>query len=59
MHNPLHPTGRGQQRKPQRLTITVPWSTFERIERHATEQGRSLSNLSAYLLERALEELEP
>lgn len=49
---------RGQQPKPQRLTITVPWSTFQRIERNATEQGRSLSNLSAYLLERALEELE-
>jgi hypothetical protein len=52
------PYRRAQQRKPQRLTITVPFSTYERIERNATEQGRSLSNLSAYLLERALEELE-
>lgn len=40
------------------MTITVPWSTFERIESHATEQGRSMSNFSAYLLERALEEFK-
>ena len=49
---------RGQQKKPQRMTITVPWSTFERIEKHATEQGRSMSNFSAYLIERALEEFK-
>lgn len=47
---------RNQQKKPQRLTITVPWSTFEQIESFATKQGRSMSNFSAYLLERALEE---
>lgn len=49
---------RGQQKKPQRMTITVPWSAFERIEKHATEQGRSMSNFSAYLIERALKELK-
>lgn len=50
---------RGQQRKPQRLTITIPYHSFNRIESLADEQGRSLSNLCAYLLERALEDIEP
>ena len=40
-------------RKPQRLTITVSFQLFARLERRATEEGRSLSNLCAYLLERA------
>lgn len=49
---------RGPQRKPQRLTITIPHHSFARIEVLAGEQGRSLSNLCAYLLERALEDIE-
>lgn len=52
------PYRRRQQRKPQRLTITIPQATLERIEATAEKQGRSLSNLSAYLLERALEGIE-
>lgn len=49
---------RDRQRKPQRLTITIPHHSFARIEVLAGEQGRSLSNLCAYLLERALEDIE-
>jgi len=45
-------------RKPQRLTITVSYALFARIEARAIEEGRSLSNLSAYLLERAVSDLE-
>jgi len=39
-------------RKPQRITITVPWSTYEALIQASNEQGRSLSNTAAYWLER-------
>jgi len=35
------------------ITITVPASLFETLEEESTNQGRSISNLSAYLLEDA------
>jgi hypothetical protein len=41
-------------RKPKRVTITVPYATFLELERQSDEQGRSLSNLSAHLLECAI-----
>jgi hypothetical protein len=41
-------------RKPRRVTITIPYATFLALERHSYEQGRSLSSLSAYLLECAV-----
>lgn len=41
-------------RKPRRVTITIPHSTYLELERRSDEQGRSLSNLSAYLLECAI-----
>jgi hypothetical protein len=47
----------GQQRAnraPKRITITIPFSTFQALEHRSTEEGRSISNLAAYLLERAL-----
>ena len=43
-------------RAPKRLTITVPFSTFSALESRSHEEGRSLSNLAAYLLERGLSE---
>ena len=46
-------------RRSQRMTITVSYGVMSRLERRALEEGRSLSNLSAYLLERAVEEWEP
>jgi hypothetical protein len=45
-------------RRSQRMTITVPYGVISRLERRALEEGRSLSNLSAYLLERAIENQE-
>ncbi|QCH15556.1 hypothetical protein CB0101_12055 [Synechococcus sp. CB0101] len=39
-------------RKPQRLTITLPWSTYQALIETSSEQGRSLSNTAAYWLER-------
>lgn len=43
-------------RKPRRMTITIPHSTYLELERRCSEEGRSLSNLSAYLLECAVSE---
>lgn len=45
-------------RRSQRMTITVSYGVMSRLERRALEEGRSLSNLSAYLLERAVEKWE-
>lgn len=41
-------------RKPQRITITVSAVVVERLSARALVEGRSLSNLAAYLLEVAL-----
>lgn len=47
-------------RKPRRVTITIPHATYLALERRSHEQGRSLSNLSAYLLECAVSQpLQP
>ena len=46
------------QRKPKRVSVTVSQSVMERLEAASTEQGRSTSNLAAYLLEVALDAME-
>lgn len=43
------------RRSSQRLTATVPASVMKMLEARASEEGRSLSNLVAVLLERSLE----
>ncbi|MCT0219030.1 hypothetical protein KQ304_08470 [Synechococcus sp. CS-1329] len=43
-------------RSPVRISITIPDSVHEGLAQIANEQGRSLSNLAAYLLEWALSE---
>jgi hypothetical protein len=40
---------------PQRITITVPAITLKKLLRRSLIEGRSLSNLAAYLLEQSLE----
>jgi hypothetical protein len=45
-------------RKPQRITFTINHSTHERLSELSYEQGRSLSNLVAYLVELRLEQEE-
>jgi hypothetical protein len=42
-------------RKPQRITITVSWSLYQSLLDTSDEQGRSLSNIAAYWLERQSE----
>lgn len=41
-------------RSPRRLTVTIPYGTYRELIERSDEQGRSLSNLAAYLLESAL-----
>jgi len=41
-------------RSPKRLTITLPYASYQRLLARSDEEGRSLSNLAAFLLERAL-----
>ena len=45
-------------RRPQRLTITVSHHVAEHLINQSNDQGRSISNLAAYLLERAITERE-
>ena len=42
-------------RAPQRISITLPQHVFEALIDRSAEEGRSLSNLSAFLLECALQ----
>lgn len=42
------------RRKPQRISITISQSTYERLVGRSDLEGRSVSNLAAYLLENGL-----
>ena len=41
-------------RSPKRITITIPYETYQRLVWRSEQEGRSLSNLSAFLLESCL-----
>lgn len=41
-------------RVPHRLSITLNWGSYQALQSRSDEEGRSLSNLAAHLLERAL-----
>ncbi len=41
-------------RSPRRITITVPYGTYQGLLQRSELEGRSLSNLAAYLLENAM-----
>lgn len=43
-------------RKPKRLTATIPDRVYTAIEQLATKEGRSMSNLVAFALERFVEQ---
>mgnify|MGYP006269074437 FL=1 len=49
------PGGNPAFRSSQRLTITVAQATLEALVDRSSCEGRSLSNLAAYLLESSLE----
>ena len=39
------------RRNPQRITITISWSTHQLLMDRSSYEGRSMSNLAAHLLE--------
>lgn len=43
------------KRSPKRLAITMSWVAFQRLNDRALMEGRSMSNLAAWLLERDLD----
>ena len=45
------------QRKSKRLTITVPRSVYDFAVEHPFYEGRSISNLIAYLLETQIDQI--
>lgn len=45
-------------RSPKRISITVAQTVVDRLEQRSFEEGRSTSNLAAYLLETALAGLD-
>ena len=45
-------------RAPKRISITLPLRPYEQLLKRSDWEGRSLSNLAAYLLEQALNEFE-
>jgi hypothetical protein len=44
-------------RAPRRITITLPHNAFCDLQQRCDDEGRSLSNLAAYLLETSLKKL--
>lgn len=41
-------------RAPRRITITVPYEAYTRLMQRSDHEGRSLSNLAAFLLEQSI-----
>ena len=41
-------------RSPRRITITLPYGTYQKLIERSDQEGRSLSNLSAFLLESSI-----
>lgn len=44
-----------RQSVPRRISVTVPGHVYEALRDRADREGRTTSNLCAYLLEKALE----
>jgi hypothetical protein len=41
-------------RAPQRVTITLNYAAYKSLEKRSTVEGRSMSNLAAFILENAV-----
>lgn len=48
-----------RSRSPKRLSITIPYTVFGLLKQRSAKEGRSLSNLAAFLLEESLRPLAP
>jgi len=44
-------------RSSKRISITIPFSIAKQLEAQSDREGRSLSNLASYLLERSISEI--
>jgi len=44
------------RRNSQRVTITMSWALHQKLIKRSDQEGRSLSNLLAYLIERSCQE---
>jgi hypothetical protein len=42
------------RRSPQRITITLNWATHQRLLDRSDNEGRSMSNLAAHLIETSI-----
>lgn len=42
-------------RSPRRVSITLPWNAYRCLQDRCDDEGRSLSNLAAFLIESSLE----
>lgn len=42
-------------RSPRRITVTLALNTYEQLQQRCDQEGRSLSNLAAFLLETSLQ----
>jgi hypothetical protein len=51
---PMNERMRVMQRQPRRISITLSYQVHEALLSRSEEEGRSLSNLCAFLLEEAL-----
>lgn len=47
------------KRPMKRVAVYLPDGIFENLEKHATDEGRPISNLAAFLIEVSLRELKP
>ena len=45
-------------RAPRRISTTLPPLTYDQLERRSLREGRSISNLAAYLIERGLKPVD-
>jgi hypothetical protein len=54
----MNPTQQLALRKPQRISITLAHATHQQLIQLSLTQGRSISNLAAFILERATSELQ-
>lgn len=46
------------QRNPRRISVNVSYSLFQKLQALADQQGRSTSNLCAFLLESTVEDMK-
>ena len=59
IHGPAANRPQHAFRSSQRLTITLSQSTLEALIQRSSLEGRSVSNLAAYLLESSMETQRP